>query len=320
MEKMQKMKILILDKTHRVLVDNLSNNGFDLEIHTDWTPKELSENIEYYDGLVVRSKMVIDRSVIDRAVRLKCIARVGAGMDAIDVDYAQSKGIVCLNSPEGNRDAVGEHCLGMLLALLNKITIGDRQVRKGLWLREENRGVEIKGKTVGIIGYGNMGNAFAKRLSGFDCQVIAYDKYKENCGNEFAEQVGLQEIFSQTDILSFHVPLTEETKYMFNREFVSCFKKPFYLLNTSRGKVVRISDLLDAIDSGKVLGAGLDVLEYEAFSNELSNTENEVELKRLFSLNNVVLTPHVAGWSVESNYKLAYFLSEKIIDFFSRLE
>ena len=162
MGKMQKRKILILDKTHRVLVDNLSNNGFDLEIHTDWTPKELFENIEYYDGLVVRSKMVIDRSVIDKAVRLKCIARVGAGMDAIDVDYAQSKGIVCLNSPEGNRDAVGEHCLGMLLALLNKITIGDRQVRKGLWLREENRGVEIKGKTVGIIGYGNMGNAFAK--------------------------------------------------------------------------------------------------------------------------------------------------------------
>ena len=232
-------------------------------------------------------------------------------MDAIDVDYAEEKGIACINSPEGNRDAVGEHCLGLLLALFNKICIADSQVRKGLWLREDNRGLEIKGKTVGIIGYGNMGQSFAKRLSGFDCKVIAYDKYKTNYSDAFAQEVSLEEIFSQSDILSFHTPLTSETKYMFNKDFISNFKKPFYLLNTSRGKVVNTKDLIEALNEGKILGAGLDVLEFEAFSNELQDTPRE--LQDLFSRTNVVLTPHVAGWSVESNYKLSYFLAEKII-------
>lgn len=304
-------RILILDKAHPVLEEKLLEAGFEIDLNPTITREELLEVISSYQALIVRSKLLIDKEVIDRAESLKVIGRIGAGMDAIDTDYAEKKGIVCLNSPEGNRDAVGEHCLGLLLALFNKICIADSQVRKGLWLREDNRGLEIKGKTVGIIGYGNMGQSFAKRLSGFDCKVIAYDKYKTNYSDAFAQEVSLEEIFSQSDILSFHTPLTSETKYMFNKDFISNFKKPFYLLNTSRGKVVNTKDLIEALNQGKILGAGLDVLEFEAFSNELQDTPNE--LQDLFSRTNVVLTPHVAGWSVESNYKLSYFLAEKII-------
>lgn len=304
-------RILILDKGHAVLEEKLLEAGFEIDYKPQISREELLEVISSYQALIVRSKLLIDKEVIDRAENLKVIGRIGAGMDAIEVDYAEEKGIACLNSPEGNRDAVGEHCLGLLLALFNKICISDTQVRKGLWLREDNRGLEIKGKTIGIIGYGNMGRSFAQRLSGFDCNVIAYDKYKTNYSDEYAKECSLDEIFSQSDILSFHTPLTQETKYMFNKDFIQKFEKPFYLLNTSRGKVVNTKDLLDALKEGKILGAGLDVLEFEAFSNELQNVP--CELQELFSLNNVVLTPHVAGWSVESNYKLSYFLAEKII-------
>lgn len=304
-------RILVLDKGHAVLEEILLEAGFEIDYQPQITREELLEVIAGYQALIVRSKLLIDKEVIDRAVNLKVIGRIGAGMDAIDVDYAEKKGVACINSPEGNRDAVGEHCLGLLLALFNKICIADMQVRKGLWLREENRGLEIKGKTIGIIGYGNMGRSFAQRLSGFDCKVIAYDKYKTNYSDAFAQECSLEEIFSQSDILSFHTPLTEETKYMFNKSFIQNFKKPVYLLNTSRGKVVNTKDLLEALNEGKILGAGLDVLEFEAFSNELQNTPSE--LQDLFSRNNVVLTPHVAGWSVESNYKLSYFLAKKIV-------
>ena len=304
-------KILILDKGHSILNEKLLEAGFEIDFNPTISREELLEVIPNYQALIVRSKLLIDKEVIDRAENLKVIGRIGAGMDAIDTDYAEKKGIVCLNSPEGNRDAVGEHCLGLLLAVFNKICIADLQVRKGLWLREDNRGLEIKGKTVGIIGYGNMGQSFAKRLSGFDCKVIAYDKYKTNYSDAFAQECSLEDIFSQSDILSFHTPLTSETKYMFNKDFISNFKKPFYLLNTSRGKVVNTKDLIEALNQGKILGAGLDVLEFEAFSNELQDTPRE--LQDLFSRTNVVLTPHVAGWSVESNYKLSYYLAEKII-------
>ncbi|MEE0882379.1 MAG: NAD(P)-dependent oxidoreductase [Bacteroidales bacterium] len=304
-------KVLVLDKGHSILSEKLLDAGFELDYYLSVSREQLFEIISQYSVLIVRSKLLVDKELIDRAVNLKVIGRIGAGMDAIDTDYAEKKGIVCLNSPEGNRDAVGEHCLGLLLALFNKICIADSQVRKGLWLREDNRGLEIKGKTVGIIGYGNMGQSFAKRLSGFDCKVIAYDKYKTNYSDAFAQEVSLEEIFSQSDILSFHTPLTSETKYMFNKDFISNFKKPFYLLNTSRGKVVNTKDLIEALNQGKILGAGLDVLEFEAFSNELENAPRE--LQDLFSRNNVVLTPHVAGWTVESNYKLSYYLAEKII-------
>ncbi len=304
-------KVLVLDKGHSILSEKLLDAGFELDYYLSVSREQLFEIISQYSVLIVRSKLLVDKELIDRAVNLKVIGRIGAGMDAIDTDYAEKKGIVCLNSPEGNRDAVGEHCLGLLLALFNKICIADSQVRKGLWLREDNRGLEIKGKTIGLIGYGNMGRSFAQRLSGFDCKVIAYDKYKTNYSDEYAEQCSLEEIFSQSDVLSFHTPLTEETKYMFNSSFIQQFKKPFYLLNTSRGKVVNTKDLIEALNEGKILGAGLDVLEFEAFSNELQDVPSE--LQDLFSRTNVVLTPHVAGWSVESNYKLSYYLAEKII-------
>nr|MBP6429700.1 hypothetical protein [Bacteroidales bacterium] len=212
------MKILIIDNTHNVLIDNLVNAGFQIDHRPDYTKDDIVREIGNYEGVVVRSKIEIDKEIIDKATNLKCIARVGAGMDAIDIEYAESKGIVCLNSPEGNRDAVGEHAVGMLLCLFNKMAVADHQVRLGLWKREENRGLEIKGKTIGIIGYGNMGNAFAQRLSGFDCKVIAYDKYKENYSNHYAQQVSFETLLKETDILSLHVPLTKETKYMVDYE------------------------------------------------------------------------------------------------------
>ncbi|MBO7276780.1 MAG: 2-hydroxyacid dehydrogenase [Bacteroidales bacterium] len=305
-------RILILDKAHPILEEKLLEAGFEIDLNPTITREELLEVIANYQALIVRSKLLIDKEVIDRAENLKVIGRIGAGMDAIDVDYAEKKGIACINSPEGNRDAVGEHCLGLLLSLFNKICISDMQVRKGLWLREDNRGLEIKGKTIGIIGYGNMGRSFAQRLSGFDCRVIAYDKYKTNFSDEYAKEVSLSTLFAESDILSLHTPLTEETRFMINKDFIQQFKKPFYLLNTSRGKVVNTKDLIEALNEGKILGAGLDVLEYEAFSNELQNTPSE--LQDLFSRNNVVLTPHVAGWTVESNYKLSYFLAKKIVE------
>lgn len=305
-------RILILDKAHPILEEKLLEAGFEIDLNPTITREELLEVISQYQALIVRSKLLIDKELIDRAENLKVIGRIGAGMDAIDVDYAEEKGIACLNSPEGNRDAVGEHCLGLLLSLFNKICISDMQVRKGLWLREDNRGLEIKGKTIGIIGYGNMGRSFAQRLSGFDCRVIAYDKYKTNFSDEYAEEVSLSTLFDESDILSLHTPLTEETRFMINKDFIQQFKKPFYLLNTSRGKVVNTKDLIEALNEGKILGAGLDVLEFEAFSNELQSAPDE--LQDLFSRTNVVLTPHVAGWTVESNYKLSYFLAEKIVE------
>lgn len=309
------MKILIIDITHKVLIDNLINAGFEIVHKPDYSREDILKDIENYEAIVVRSKIEIDKEVIDKAKKLLCIARVGAGMDAIDIEYAESKGIACLNSPEGNRDAVGEHAIGMLLCLFNKIVIADHQVRQGLWKREENRGLEIKGKTIGIIGYGNMGNAFAQRLSGFNCKVIAYDKYKEHYSNDYASQVSLETLYKETDILSLHVPLNDETRFMIDYSFLSKFKKPIYLINTSRGKVVKTKDLVSKMKEGVVLGAALDVLEYEQFSSELcSNQEIPEDLTQLLQMPNTVFSPHVAGWTVESYYKLAYYLSQKIID------
>ena len=262
----------------------------------------------------MRSKVKIDKTIIDCANNLKCIARSGAGMDAIDVQYAESKNIKCLNSPEGNRDAVGEHTLGLLLTLFNKINFADKEVRQGLWQREENRGTEIKGKTVGIIGYGNMGHSFAQRLSGFECRVIAYDKYKHGFADSFAQEVTLEELFSQTDILSLHVPLTNETNKMVNTQFINSFSKPFYLLNTSRGQVVSVHDLVIAMQDGKIKGCGLDVMETENYNQQI-NIDNSLkeDIETLYNMQNTIFTPHVAGWTKESYFKLADYLADKII-------
>ncbi len=272
------------------------------------------KHISSYDALVVRSKVLVDKQMIDKGSCLKCIARSGAGMDAIDVDYALSKGIQCLNSPEGNSDAVGEHTLGLLLCLFDKINIGDRQVRQHLWLREANRGREIKNKTIGIIGYGNMGKAFAKRLSGFQCKVIAYDNGLKNYSDEYARECSLEQLFELSDVVSLHIPLNKDNYHFVDKAFIEKFKKPFYLINTSRGKVVSLHDLRLSIQEEKVLGCGLDVLESEDFSNSnQTNSPLEEDLEELFKMPNTVFTPHVAGWSKESYYKLASFLADKII-------
>lgn len=314
------MQVLLIDDIHPVLIEMLEGENISIAYHPEYNREDIIKNISLYEGIIVRSKIKIDQQIIDLGSKLKFIARSGAGMDSIDVEYAQQKNILCINSPEGNRDAVGEHTLGLLLALFDKITLSDKQVRQGLWLREANRGLEVKEKTIGIIGYGNMGKEFAKRLCGFDCKVLAYDKYKTDYSDQYAKQSTLEELKKECDILSLHVPLTEETKFMVDKEFINSFQKPFFLLNTSRGKVVKLSDLIFALENNKLLGAGLDVLEYENFSNEMSfDNKAKEELSKLFAMENTVLTPHVAGWTRESYYKLSYFLAKKIISYVKNL-
>jgi len=307
-------KVLLASNSHPFLKEQLELSGFTTEINILEDSNELEKVIGDYFGLIINSRFVIDKKIIDKAPNLKFIGRVGAGMENIDVNHLIQKGIKCYNSPEGNRTAVGEHAIGMLLCLLNKISIADKQMHNGKWNREASRGVEIEGKTVGIIGYGNMGSAFAKRLKGFDCDVIAYDKYKSGYSDEFVKEITLEELFENTDIFSIHVPLTEETKYMIDDKFISSFKKNIYLMNTARGKVIKTIDLVDKLKSGKVLGAALDVMEYENVSFEKMNFSNmPSELKYLLEADNVILTPHIAGLTVESNLKHAKVLAEKIL-------
>ena len=319
------MRVLITDSTHPVLTEKLEAAGHQCRVWTDCTYDTLLDETRNYDALVVRSKIIIDRNFIDHNRHLKCIGRVGAGMETIDVDYAESVGIRCLNSPEGNRDAVGEHATGLLLALFDKICVADSEMRNGLWQREANRGLEVKGKTVGIIGFGNMGGAFAQRLQGFECKIVAYDKYKlAGYAPAYVKEVSLEQLQRQADIVSLHVPLTDETHYMVDSKFIDAFEKPFYLINTSRGAVVKTSDLATAMEQGKVLGAALDVIEYEDMTKDglgnstgaqaSSQQERPAPLSYLLGSPRTVLTPHVAGWTVESKYKLAAVLADKIIE------
>ena len=310
-------KILFIDSNHPRLHEMLMQQGFQCDLFYDKPADELKKLIPAYDGIVLRSKFKITSAIIDSAPNLKCIARVGAGMENIDVAYAEKKGIACVNSPEGNRDAVAEQALGMLLTLFNNIIKANVEVRNGKWLREENRGIELCGKTIGVIGYGNMGAAFAKRLQGFGVKILVYDKYKTNFGNEFVKESTLEEIFEQADVLSLHTPLTDETHYLINDAFIKQFKKNIYIINTARGKCLNTSDLVANLESGKVLGACLDVLEYEAVSFEgIDSNEIPATLQYLFASDKVILTPHIAGWTKESNIKLAEFLAEKIIAVF----
>jgi D-3-phosphoglycerate dehydrogenase len=313
------MNVLFVDSTHDRLPEKLSQSGFNCDYKPDIKPEDIIKIIPKYDGIIIRSKIRIDKTIIDEAINLKFIGRVGAGLENIDVEYANQKGIKCFNSPEGNRDAVGEQALGMLLALFNNILKADFEVRGGKWIREGNRGLEIKGKTIGIIGYGNMGGAFAQRLKGFEANVIAYDKYKLDYSNEYVTEKGLEDLFEQTDILSINVPLTEETQFMVNDEFINRFKKDIYIINTARGKVLKTEDLVKNMKSGKVLGAALDVLEYEQVSFENLHADNDLPeaFQYLINSKNVVLTPHIAGWTRESNIKLSEFLADKIIKEFT---
>jgi D-3-phosphoglycerate dehydrogenase / 2-oxoglutarate reductase len=312
-------KILIIDSIHPAFKKIAEENGFVCEDGTAWSKKEIIAVINNYTGMVIRSRFLIDKEFLSQAQHLKFIARAGAGMENIDVAFATSKGIACLSSPEGNRDAVGEHATGMLLSLLNNLNKADREVRKGAWLREENRGVELNGKTIGIIGFGNMGSVFAKKLSGFDVNMIAYDKYIaiDSIKYPFVQQVSLEKIFDETDILSFHIPLTDETEYLVNDDFINRFKKNIYIINTSRGNILNTADLVKNLKTGKVKGACLDVLEYESTSFEnFSSTDYPEPMQYLVNAKNVILSPHIAGWTFESNEKMAKILAEKVIELF----
>jgi len=306
------MKILHLDTNHELLLNQLNDLGF--VNHEDYTSskEQIEAKIADYDGIIIRSRFTIDKQFLDTATNLKFIGRVGAGLENIDCDYAASKEIYLISAPEGNRNAVGEHALGMLLSLFNKLNKADAEVRQGKWLREENRGVELDGKTVGIIGYGNMGKAFAKKLRGFDVEVLCYD-IKNDVEDENAKQVSLKEFQEKVDVVSLHTPQTPLTINMINKEFINQFKKPFWLINTARGKSVVTQDLVSALKSGKVLGAGLDVLEYEKSSFEsLFSSEMPKAFQYLIHSENVLLSPHVAGWTVESKEKLAQTIVDKI--------
>ncbi len=307
------MIILHADSNNPLLIHELQKAGFyNIEAY-NLSKEVILENQHLFDGIVIRSRFKIDKAFIDAAPNLKFIARVGAGLESIDVDCAEQNGIELFAAPEGNSNAVGEHTLGMLLNLLNKLNKANREMHQGLWHREDNRGTELDGKTVGIIGYGNMGKAFAKKLRGFDVDVLCYD-ILNGVGDENASQVGLEELQHQSDIVSLHTPWTPKTDKMVNLDFINKFQKPFWFLNTARGKSVVTADLVTGIIQGKILGAGLDVLEYEkdSFENLFQQDHIPPDLQELMYLENVLLSPHVAGWTVESHKKLASTIAKKI--------
>ena len=307
------MIILHLDTNHPLLLNQLNDLGFHNNEDYTSSKEEIMSKIHLYDGFIIRSRFSIDKKFLDKATNLKFIGRVGAGLENIDCEYATSKNIELISAPEGNRNAVGEYSLALLLSLFNKLNKADKEVRSGKWLREENRGLELDGKTVGLIGYGNMGKSFAKKLRGFDVEVLCYD-LKASVSDENCTQVSLQELQEKSDVLSLHIPETKLTKNMINTKFINNFKKNFWLINTARGTSVVTKDLVSALKSGKILGAGLDVLEYEksSFENLFSDNKMPEAFKYLINSENVILSPHVAGWTIESKEKLAQTIVDKI--------
>ena len=305
------MKILQLDKNHPLITEQLSAKGFEIDDDFSSSYDDVLKKIDAYDGIIIRSRIPVDRNFIEHGKNLKFIARVGAGMENIDGEFATKSGISLISSPEGNRDSVAEHVLGMLLILMNRLFIASNEVKNGIWKREENRGDELLGKTFGIIGYGNMGKAVAKRLSGFGVKVIFQD-ILPNLSDEFATQVSLDTLKNEADILSLHIPITNETHHLIDSQFISEMKKDFYFINTARGKNVKTSDLVEAIRSGKVRGACLDVLEYEKPSFENLEVENN-DSAFLLQSGKVIVTPHIAGWTVQSKEKLAQVIVDKIL-------
>ena len=308
------MKVLFLDTNHPFLLEGLRKLNLECDEDYSSSKSAIEAKIHDYDGLIIRSRFSLDQSFLEKATRLKFIGRVGAGLENIDNEFALSKGIKLIAAPEGNRNAVGEHTLGMILSLFNKFKKADTEIRNGIWLREDNRGIELEGKTIGLIGYGNMGKAFAKKLKGFDCDVICYD-IKPDVGDQNARQVSLTELFEKTEVLSLHTPQTELTKHMIDASFLHQFQKSIYVINTARGSAIITKDLVQALKTGKVLGACLDVLEYEknSFENFFSkeNTLPE-DFQYLITSDKVLLSPHVAGWTVESKFKLAETIVHKV--------
>ncbi len=310
----KQIKILHLDSNHPLLWEQLEQAGFHNETDFTSAKEEIESKIHNYQGIVIRSRFKIDKTFIDKATNLQFIARVGAGLESIDCEYAIEKEIQLIAAPEGNKNAVGEHTIGMLLSLMNKLQRADKFVREGKWIREGNRGNELEGKTIGLIGYGNMGKSFAKKLRGFDVTTLCYD-ILDNVGDENAKQVSLQELQKQADVLSLHIPWTTSTDKMMNTKFINSFLKPFWFINTSRGKNVVTDHLVDALQSRKILGAGLDVLEYEklSFENLFIESDKPKAFEYLLQAENVLLTPHIAGWTHESHKKLAQVIADKII-------
>ncbi|MBO0591638.1 2-hydroxyacid dehydrogenase [Cellulophaga sp. E16_2] len=307
------MRVLHLDVNHPLIIEQFNELGFINDEDYTSSKEQIEAKIHTYDGIIIRSRFSLDHKFLEKATNLKFIGRLGAGLENIDTDYAKDRGIFLAAAPEGNRNAVGEHTLGMLLSLFNNLNKADQEVRHGKWDREGNRGIELDGKTVGIIGYGNMGKAFAKKLRGFDVEVLCYD-IKGGIDDENARQVGIMEIKQKCDVISLHVPQTPSTINMINKEFIDGFSKNIWILNTARGKCIVTQDLVDGLKSGEILGAGLDVLEYEKTSFENMFTEKELPeaFKYLIEAQNVILTPHVGGWTVESKIKLAQTVVDKI--------
>lgn len=302
------MKILIADKLHPVFKTEAERLGYEVDDLPNISREETLEIIDHYSGIAIRTKFKIDKELIRAGSKLKFIARAGAGMDNIDLDAAAAQNITCINAPEGNRDAVGEHAIGMLLSIMNNLRKADIEVREGIWDREGNRGIELRDRTVAIIGYGFMGQSFARKLSGFGTQVIAYDKYKTGFSDEYAREVSMEQIVKHADVLSFHIPLTRETRQMVDDEYLFHFRKPIILLNTARGEIVNTAAVLRAIEAGKITGAGLDVLEVEKFPS----LEELEWFNKLRKNDKVILSPHVAGWSIESYKRISEVLAEKL--------
>ncbi|MFN0255364.1 2-hydroxyacid dehydrogenase [Pedobacter ureilyticus] len=301
-------KILIVDDLHPAFKESAAALGYEVDDRPDITRAETLAAVKDYDGIAVRTKFRIDKEIFDVAPKLKFVARAGAGLDNIDIDIAKEKGIALLAANEGNMDAVGEHAVGLLLSLMNNFRKADVEIRNGVWDREGNRGYELKGKTVGIVGYGFMGQSFARKLSGFGVNVIAYDKYKTGFSDEFAKEVSMEEIVKHSDVLSLHIPLTRETKQMVDDEYFFHFKKPIFFINTARGEIVNVKAVLNNIANGKILGAGLDVLEKEKFPT-LAEQEWYDALK---TNEKVILTPHIAGWTFDSYRKISEVLAQKL--------
>lgn len=309
---MTALKCLIADQMHESIIPLLEKTGFIVHYKPEITREQLLQQIADYSGLIIRSKTAINAEFIKKAINLKFVGRAGAGIDQLDVELLNKQNITILNAPEGNRDALGEHAIGMLLCLFNKIHLANSQVKNKVWNREDNRGVELMGKTVGLIGFGNMGQAFAKRLSSFGCKVLAYDKYHSGFKSAFADAASMEDIFESVNILSIHTPLTPETRGMIDEDFIKKFKNPLYLINTARGEIIPFSTITAGIKNGKILGAALDVLENEKLKN--LSTDQLEEFNYLALSEKVLMTPHIAGWTFESYIKINEVLVKKIND------